>query len=492
MRRGDHVAAFNAFPQWCTYNDAGLLDIALATDEERGNHFRPVKDLSNSEDGGDPPLLLTVPKDMVLSAEAIQQYAKVDKNFRDIYDAAGHQSHRMDTLLFLLLQYIYSSPDFQGHKGGASPWTWYFDVLPSSIPVPTMWAIDQLVYLLGTSLEDAVPAKLQALEREFDHVLTETEKFPFWREFLHDKETIKTEDWVYLDALYRSRSLELPKSGESMVPILDMVNHSANANAYFDETEDGEVKLLVRRGHTIKAPTLGTGSGEEITIDYGQGKSGAEMLFSYGFIEPGTPATSLMLSLEAMDDDPLAKAKLMLYRNHEGAPRLKIEDSDTGVPHWSAPFIYLMCLNEDDGIEFRVLQTVDGERQLKLFWQEEDVTDKVAEFESLIQGHELEPIFRLRAIMVILSMLGAQIENLTAPVDHAMEQTDPGSSFPTASVLQLRGAELDLMSRTLTVLEEQRDVLVEDDRVKAYLGSMEASPNEEVPGQPANNEDDFS
>ena len=91
MRRGDHVAAFNAFPQWCTYNDAQLLDIALATDEQRGNHFRPVKDLGNSEDGGDPPLLLTVPKDMVLSAEAIQQYAKVDKNFRDIYDAAGHQ-----------------------------------------------------------------------------------------------------------------------------------------------------------------------------------------------------------------------------------------------------------------------------------------------------------------------------------------------------------------------------------------------------------------
>ncbi|ETS82245.1 hypothetical protein PFICI_07247 [Pestalotiopsis fici W106-1] len=495
MRRGDHLAAIKAFPQWCAYNDAQLLDIVLATDSERGNHFRPTRDLGTDEGNEEPPLLLTVPKDMVLSAEAIQQYAKVDKNFRDIYDAAGHQSHRMDTLLFLLLQYIYSSPDFQGHKGGASSWTWYFDVLPSRIPVPTMWSDEQLIYLRGTSLEDAVPAKLQALGREFDLVRTETEKIPFWREFVHDKEIITAGDWIYLDALYRSRTLELPRSGESMVPILDMVNHSADANAYFDETEDGEVRLHIRRGHSIRAslPEYSlTGGGDEITIDYGQGKSAAEMLFSYGFIEPGTSAKSLMLQLEAMDDDPLAKAKLLLYHNHEGAPRLKIEDSDDGVPTWSAPFVYLMCLNEDDGIEFRVLQTVDGDRQLKLFWQDEDVTAKVADFESLIQGHELEPIFRLRATMVILSLLGAQMENLTAPIDYAMEQSDPGSFSPTASILQLRGAELDLLSRTLAVLEEQRDGLVENDRVKAYLGSMEASPNEEVPGQPTNNEDDFS
>lgn len=91
MRRGSHVEAFNAFAQWCSYNDVQLLDIALAADEEKGNHFKAVRDLMNDDDNTELPLLLTVPKDMVLSAEAIHQYAKVDKNFRDIYNAAGHQ-----------------------------------------------------------------------------------------------------------------------------------------------------------------------------------------------------------------------------------------------------------------------------------------------------------------------------------------------------------------------------------------------------------------
>jgi hypothetical protein len=91
MRPGEHLAALDAFPQWCTYNDAQLLDIFLATDSEKGNHFMCSSDLRNDDDNVELPLLLTVPKDMVLSADAIQQYAKVDKNFRDIYSAAGRQ-----------------------------------------------------------------------------------------------------------------------------------------------------------------------------------------------------------------------------------------------------------------------------------------------------------------------------------------------------------------------------------------------------------------
>lgn len=92
MPQGTEGDASNAFPQWCKYNDVELLDIILSTSIRMGNHFKATRDLRNDEDNMELPLLLTVPKDMVLCAEAIQQYAKVDKNFRDIFDVAGHQA----------------------------------------------------------------------------------------------------------------------------------------------------------------------------------------------------------------------------------------------------------------------------------------------------------------------------------------------------------------------------------------------------------------
>ncbi|KAK6217622.1 hypothetical protein LQW54_003344 [Pestalotiopsis sp. IQ-011] len=490
MRRGDHHAALSTFSQWCAFNDAQLKDIVLASESGKGNYFKATQDLSNDEDNAETPVLLTVPKDMVLSAEALKQYAKVDHNFRDIYDAVGHPSHRMDTLLFLFIQYIYSSPDFPDHKGPASPWTWYFDVLPPDVPVPTMWPGRYRHYLLrGTSLEAAVLAKKLALEKELDDVFFCVRDNPFWRALLLESDIIQPKVWRYLDALYRSRSLELPKSGESMVPILDMVNHSANANAYFDETDDGEVRLLLRKGHSVGASTPGcTG---EITIDYGHGKSAAEMLFSYGFIEPGYTAKSLTLPLEPMGDDPLSKAKTMIYG---GPPTLKIEENADGVPTWKAPLIYLMCLNEDDGIDFRVLQMVDGGHDLRLFWKEEDVSDKTTGFEDLIQGHELEPVFHLRAITVVMSRLEEQIASLNN-MDNAMHEeaeADPKFSHTYGSLMQLRRAELALLTRMSSVLEEQRGGLLEDDRVKAYLGSMEETPNGEAAAQSTNDEEDFS
>ncbi|KAK6064734.1 SET domain-containing protein [Seiridium cupressi] len=520
--------------QRCTYNEVQLLDIVLAADDEKGNHFKPTRNLRNDDDNVELPLLLTIPKDMVLSDEAIQQYAKMDKNFRDIFHAAGHQAVTSSRYPFVPTTTIHLFlTRFQSAKGwsitldlvlrhATKPGTGAHDV-DEDPDILLTWNLARgkctyrlycLLYL--RSLEDvsdpvqaAVPAKIAALTKEFDHVRDKCEHIPFWREYLHEDEVITVDDWLHLDALYRSRSLELPKSGECMVPVLDMVNHSPEANAYFDETADGDVRLLIREGCFIKTPTLEGPDRDEITINYGKDKSAAEMLFSYGFVDSGSPAKSLALPLAVMEDDPLAKAKLHVFGS---APNLKIEDTETGVPQWTAPFVYLMCLNEDDGIEFRVIQTVEGSRQLMLFWQEDDVTGGAGDFERLIAGHDLEPIFHLRAITVIFSQLEGHIEGLETPLDRSGERSDPGFLFPTEGVSQLRKAELDLMQRTLQALESQvrsrprsqtrthcrlgdkvaglhRVTCI---RVRAYLGSMEEPQNEEEVAQPSNREEDFS
>jgi hypothetical protein len=72
---------------------------------------------------------------------------------------------------------------------------------------------------------------------------------------------ITFEDWMLVDAMYRSRALEFPGAGDSMMPCVDMANHaSGEATAALYETdEDGNGLLLLREGKTIA-------QGEEITI----------------------------------------------------------------------------------------------------------------------------------------------------------------------------------------------------------------------------------
>ncbi len=252
---------------------------------------------------------------------------------------------------------------------------------------------------------------------------------------------ITLSEWILLDALYRSRSLALPKSGESMVPCLDLVNHSNPATAYFEETSEDEVVLLLRGGANV----LGQ---DEITIDYGYDKSAAEMLFSYGFIDPVSTAKRIVLPVESMEDDPLAKAKLYVFGS---APTLKITDSNTGIPQWDAPFIHLMCLNDEDGLHFKVLQETDGSHDLRMFWQDTDVTGEAGTMETLIKGHKLCQVFRLRAVTVALQIIRQKLEVL------AEEKVLVGNERPNvvSAASQLRTVEKDLFERTFQVLEQE-------------------------------------
>ena len=309
------------------------------------------------------------------------------------------QSARADILLFLLVQTALVLRASHSSIGVSNPWTEYLRFLPENIPVPTLWNEDERLLLRGTSLETAVNAKMLALEAEFDAVQDASSNIPCWNDTLWESGAIGVRDWMRLDALYRSRCLELPKSGEAIVPCIDMINHSSNASTYYDEDLKDDVVLLPRPGLSIS-------QGRELTISYGDTKSAAEMLFSYGFIDPESSTQSLVLPLEPFDDDPLAKAKLVGFGE---APKVRVvRDGDSVV--WESPFVHLMCVNEEDGLEFRVLQDTEGDRQLRVFWRGDDVTNQTKKFESLIRSHPLSVVFRLRIVTVVQERLQTQLE----------------------------------------------------------------------------------
>lgn len=232
-----------------------------------------------------------------------------------------------------------------------------------------------------------------------------------------------------------------------MVPCIDMANHSSTPNAYYDENQKEEVVLLLR-------PKCQVSKSDEITITYGDQKSAAEMLFSYGFIDPESTTDSLVLPIEPFPDDPLAKAKLHIF---QGAPAVHIRRTgDTVI--WESPFAYLKCVNEEDGLEFRLLQDTTGNQQLRVFWQDVDVTDSASSFESLTEAHELRAIFQLRVVTVIEELLGTHLERMRigSSLESALSQGPDlirDDCFKQANLL--REIETKILHLALENLEEQ-------------------------------------
>ena len=168
-------------------------------------------------------------------------------------------------MIFLLLQMTTASPDAVGKIGVSGPWTEYVKFLPETIPLPTFWSEAEQELLAGTSLQAALHAKLRSLAREFDHLRTATESVSSCQRHWWDQDTgqLTLECWKLVDALYRSRALDLPGTGHAMVPCIDMANHASGDHtvAHYDTDVNGNGVLLLREGKSLDL-------GEEVTITY--------------------------------------------------------------------------------------------------------------------------------------------------------------------------------------------------------------------------------
>jgi len=117
--------------------------------------------------------------------------------------------------------------------------------------------------MLGTSLAPATEAKLKSLNREYEMVRSATESIPWCQKIWWDAEggLVSFDDWMQVDAMYRSRALEFPGIGDSMVPVIDMANHASGqgTGALYEADETGNGLLLLRDSKTMQED-------EEVTI----------------------------------------------------------------------------------------------------------------------------------------------------------------------------------------------------------------------------------
>lgn len=219
-----------------------------------------------------------------------------------------------------------------------------------------------------------------------------------------------------------------------MVPCVDLANHATgNATvALYDTDTNGNAVLLLQHGQFV-AP------GREITITYGDEKGACEMLFSYGFLEETmASALELFLGLGIPDDDPLKMAKQHVSKSPPGFQLF----SQGGTIGWEGPFVWLLCVNEEDGLEFRLLQLVEGDQELKVFWKGREISD-VSGLQSLLQAESKWDIFQLRAIVIIRDRIAQQLSALNAS----------SSCFPEVPAIIEQESQINHYARRLRDLE---------------------------------------
>ncbi|PWW78273.1 SET domain-containing protein, partial [Tuber magnatum] len=391
---------------------------------------------------------LKIGGELVVCAKTVEEHAKADVHLAEALTAAGEltSTPRGAVMVFLVVSMSTAAGLEIGRSG---PWSEYIKFLPT-VSIPTTWTETERKLLRGTSLEVAVTAKLQALEQEFEDFREATKEIKWCQRAWWDESKLTLRDWQTADSWFRSRVLQFPRLGIGMAPVLDFANHSSEANSYYSVDEDSDVVLLPREANAGALE-----NGEEITINYGREKSAAEMVFSYGFLDATRDmALWLVLDLQGLPDDPLGFAKQAVFKS---APTLGIYDLGHTV-EWTSPFIWLMCINEEDGLSFRVLQETTGERHPQVLWGSKDVED-IAKLVDLLEESSLWPIYQLRATTLVQDRVETQLARLTGSEEEIVWIADQ-ESFDIGSqelhvATKLRMLERALLEKAVRVLEIQ-------------------------------------
>ncbi|PWY94770.1 SET domain-containing protein [Aspergillus sclerotioniger CBS 115572] len=481
----DYLPIETLFP-WTKLNGIAVKGIAfrkLRADDgtDKGSAIVATEEQSVQEPrsvDSQPEPLLRVPSDLVLSQSFVDNYAKSDRQLREVLEAVGDfgRTARGDILIFLLVQLTHSSPDYaheRHHVGLSSPWTEYMKYMPSEIILPTFYTEEELELLRGSSLRLAVHAKIASLEKEFEHLRQSTEGLSWCGKYWWDEDTGKLtfDDWKYVDALYRSRMVDLPRNGHAMVPCIDMANHASGetVKALYDEDMEGNAVLQLRDARSLRVD-------DEVTISYGDEKSASEMIFSYGFLDGQiTDAKQIFLDLDIPDDDPLKIAKKAFCKDTPGVKLSTSTDSETdAATTWDSPIIWWACVNEEDGLDFNVLQTTDGGRELKATWKGEDVKEPNS-LKDLLAADPRWEIYQLRAVVLILERLETQffvLRQTDMMISEIRDNEEMRTIFRPEvfeTVLKLRELESKLMERGIEDLVKQRETLMASPAVSTYL-----------------------
>jgi len=196
------------------------------------------------------------------------------------------------------------------------------------------------------------------------------------------------------------------------------------------------------------------------------------MLLNYGFIDPAqieNAAKTLILPLDdtllprnyRKKDDPLFEAKLQVFGS---APTLELRIDEKSIPRWTAPFLYLLCVNERDGVSFKAVEEAQGHKAWRMLWQgRHDITSMAGMFEVFLNARDegLRGDVQYRAVGVLVHVVEAQLGRMKDAGEEVLEGAAGGGirEFVAQVVGQLGGIEKEVLEMSLVGLRRERDRL---------------------------------
>lgn len=156
----------------------------------------------------------------------------------------------------------------------------------------------------------------------------------------------------------------------------------------------------------------------------------------------------MFLDLHIPTDDPLRPAKIAV---NTSAPGFRLFDQDRKIT-WESDFIWLMVLNEEDGLDFKLKQTIDGEREIEAFWKDHELggTEKLRQY---LAEDDMWQVYQLRAVVLLQLRVESQLEVLRG---FGSPERDPSIDEGQWSLAaRLRTLEGDMLQGAYTEFEDQ-------------------------------------
>lgn len=161
-----------------------------------------------------------------------------------------------------------------------------------------------------------------------------------------------------------------------------------------------------------------------------------------------TSARVMFLSLDIPDDDPLRPAKVFVST---AAPGFRIFEKSGNID-WESDFIWLVIVNEEDGLDFKIRQTTDGKREIQALWKDNDLDD-TTKLRRYLCEDPLWDVYQLRATVLLQGRVERQLEILKERVNLKREPSI--REVPWSLATRLRKLELEMLERAMDAFENQ-------------------------------------
>jgi hypothetical protein len=159
---------------------------------------------------------------------------------------------------------------------------------------------------------------------------------------------------------------------------------------------------------------------------------------------------------------------------------------------WFSEYVYLMILNQEDGLDFAITQTTEGERGLQMLWHGIPVASEAlgAFVEKTLREDEFWEVWLLRATVTVLQKVKEQVDILASVDVEKGEGTDVRERCYDLAV-RLRELEGGLMMEAIEELEKESARLMESEVVTRWFALQQQADGGEEPGvQPTGEEDE--